>query len=279
MFFLLKLVTEDCGRLVPDKEIWDAIHNSKTVAWRPNNGTPIFVAAEKGEPDLDAIDAIVRSGWSVYDIWEQSPVRLEGSNAELIIDTVFPGNPLLCVAKSASVFATRRRETWRKRYMSTLPLIVPNPMIAVEGLTQHGTLSEHTKAATAKRVYQVVEFDFSEKSRDGSKDTVFAPVVRGWKADGIEITDACAALILYLKLFLPTLVVVCFSGGKSIHAWFRVFELSADEQTLFMDFAVNCGADPATRCKSQFVRIPDGLRDNGEPQAAYYLDPQEAVHA
>jgi hypothetical protein len=87
------------------------------------------------------------------------------------------------------------------------------------------------------------------------------------------------SLILHFKAFLPTLVVVCHSGGKSVHAWWRVFDLDADAQWNFMNYAVSCGADPATWVKSQFVRIPDGLRDNGVRQTAYFLDPGEAVRA
>ena len=141
IFWLFKVSLENCGRVVPDREIWDAVNNSKVVAWQPRKpGDPVLqLHKEKIEPDFDAIDCIVRSGYGLADVWEQSPVRLEGekSYTEEIIDVVFPGNPLLCCGKSKSVFATRRRKTWRGR-LSDLSLIVPSPMTAVEGLTQAG---------------------------------------------------------------------------------------------------------------------------------------------
>jgi hypothetical protein len=230
------------------------------------------------KPNLEAIDTIVRSGWTLCDLWESSPVRFEDdeSKAEDIIDILFPGDPLLCCAKSNHKFATRRREVWRGK-LSELPLIVPNPMLAVNGATQGGWLSEHSKSATGRRVYQCIEFDFSEKAKDGFTDTIWAPPVRGWKADGIEVTDACAALIFHLKNLLPTLAVVCFSGGKSLHAWFRVFEVEPSEQRKFMNRAVELGADRATWSKAQLVRIPDGQRASGVRQVAYYFDPAKAV--
>jgi hypothetical protein len=269
---------------VPDREIWAGINDSKKCAWHPNKDGGPIVPAQRAwpEPDLDAIDAIVRAGLGVSDIVEQSPIRLDAaiSQTEDIIDVLFPGNPLLCCARAAigrENFATRRREAWRKRGLSTLPLMVPNPMLSIWGKTDEGEPSQHTKEATARRVYQVIEFDFAEKDRSGQKDTKVAPIVRGWKADQITVADACAALILHLEGVLKTLVVVCHSGGKSVHAWFRVWKMDGAAQRQFMEYAVSRGADHATWLKSQFVRIPDGLRDTGVRQTAYFLDPGEAV--
>jgi hypothetical protein len=151
-------------------------------------------------------------------------------------------------------------------------------MVSVLGQTQDGRPSEHTKSATAKRVYQVVEFDFSEKDKNGA-ETIWAPFIRKWRKAGITVADACAALILYLAERMPTLACVCHSGGKSLHAWFQVLELNRIRQKEFMGYAVAHGADWATWNKAQLVRIPDGLRDNGMRQTAYYLDPDEAVTA
>jgi hypothetical protein len=156
--------------------------------------------------------------------------------------------------------------------------MAPNPMLRKFGVTQDGRWSEHTKEATAKRVYQVIEFDFSEKDKSGN-DTVWAPLVRRWQESGISVLDACAALILHLAERLPTLVVVCFSGGKSLHAWFQVLELDGSQQREFMRCAVSLGADRATWNRAQLVRIPDGQRATGERQTCYYLDPKEAVQS
>jgi hypothetical protein len=231
------------------------------------------------KPNLDAIDRIVSTGSGLHDLWEKSPIRFQDgeSHAEEIIDVLLPGNPLLCVARSNAIFATRRREKWRGG-LATLPLMAPNPMLRKFGITQDGRWSEHTKDATAKRVYQVIEFDFSEKDKSGN-DTVWAPLVRKWQESGITVVDSCAALISHLAERLPTLAVVCFSGGKSLHAWFRVPELDKSEQRKFIRYAVLLGADRATWNRAQLVRIPDGQRATGERQTCYYLDPKEAVQS
>jgi hypothetical protein len=229
------------------------------------------------QPDLTAIDRIVSNGPGLVDLWEVSQVKFDdgGSHAEEIIDILFPGNPLLCVAKSSCEFATRRRERWRRR-LASLPLIVPTPMLAVKGLTQNGQASEHTKAMTGRRVYQVVEFDFAERDKN-SNETIWAPLVSKWQRNGIEIADACAALILNLRKQLPTLACCCHSGGKSLHGWFRVFELTPEARRRFMRGAVLLGADRATWNRSQFVRIPDGQRDSSTRQRCFYFSPTEAI--
>jgi hypothetical protein len=279
---LLKAELADCGRIVTDTEILEAVQNSKASAWYPRGSrAPIFIPKPRWpERDLNKIDSIVRSGPGLADIMDLSPVRFDGqeSHAEEIIDVVFPGDPLLCCGKCSEVFATRRRQTWRGK-LSALPLIVPNPMISVYGTTQSGKRSQHTKENTGAKIYQPIEFDFSEKCRNGIDDSVFAPLVRGWNADGITVTDAGCALLLHLVTLQPTLAVVCHSGGKSVHGWFRVAELDESKQREFMELAVSLGADHATWLRSQFVRIPDGLRDTGVRQAAFYLNPQEAIRA
>lgn len=42
----------------------------------------------------------------------------------------------------------------------------------------------------------------------------------------------------------------------------------------FMRYAVALGADRATWTRSQFVRMPDGTRDNGERQTVYFFNPE-----
>jgi len=214
----------------------------------------------------------------LYDLWESSPIRLESpeNQSEEIIDVIFPGNPLLCCGKADYEFATRRRVTWRG-HLHRLAKIVPNPMLTVSGHTQDmGRLSEHTKEATAARVYLVIEFDFSEFAGDGKTPSQWAPLVREWTAAGITVGDAGAALHLHLALRLP-LVLVVHSGGKSLHGWYYVYETADNQLRPFMAYAVSLGADPHTWLRSQFVRMPDGRRENGNPQITYYFDPRKAV--
>jgi hypothetical protein len=151
-------------------------------------------------------------------------------------------------------------------------------MIRREGKTKEGRISEHSLDATGARVYQVAEFDFAEFAPDGVTETAWTPLVREWKAQGISLTDAAAALHLHLS-FLRDLVLCVHSGGKSLHGWYACWNLSEEQNRQFFEYACRLGADPLLWTRSQFVRMPDGTRADGTPQRLYYLDPEKAVKA
>jgi hypothetical protein len=230
---------------------------------------------------LDEIDRIVRDGPGAYDVWESSPVRFETdalkepSHTEAIIDAVFPGDPYLCAGWAFRNSETRRRSDWRG-LLSEMSLIAPNPMVSRSGLTKEGKTSQHSLRATARRVYLIVEFDFSPTDRN-SKPTIYAALLAGWKADCISTLDACAALSSHLAKQLPSWLLFLSSGGKSGHSWFNVRGLPICEQRAFFTEAVRLGADPQLWTRSQFVRMPDGRRENGHRQTVFYFDSQSAI--
>jgi len=289
IYQLLYQKTRGCGRKVTDKEIKRQIECSRKVAWRPDHPEAFEHVVNREiithpqtppwpEANLEAINAIVSGGFGLVDLWEASPIRLSDDNqAEAIIDGIFPGNPLLCCGLSNKEFVTRRREIWRG-HLHRLSLIVPNPMVTRLGHTKDdGHLSEHTLDATAAWVYLVIEFDFSEFVRDDKTPSISASLVREWQVRGITVADACAALHLHLAERFPLLLAV-HSGGKSVHGWYFAYRQSDEDLKAFMDYAVSLGADKTTWTRSQFVRMPDGMRDNGKRQTPYYFDPGKAVN-
>jgi hypothetical protein len=292
IFELLWQKTRHCGRVVTAKEIKRQIECSRKAAWTPDH-PEAFAHADDLQlheisthptptawpnPNLEAISAIVDGRAGLVDLWEASPVRLDAKRqTEEIIDLIFPGDPLLCCGLSNKKFATRSRSTWRG-HLHRYALIAPNPMVTINGHTKDdGHLSEHTLEATAAWVYLVVEFDFSEFARDGKTPAIWAPLVGDWKSKGITVADACAALHLHLARRFP-LVLAVHSGGKSIHGWYYAYRHSRNALRAFMEYAVSLGADKATWTRSQFVRMPDGTRQqNGARQTPYYFDPGKAV--
>jgi hypothetical protein len=275
IFWLLKVALDDCGRSVPDKEIRDAVRNSKATAWQPHlAGGPVIVAQPAWPSrDKDKIDAIVREGIGLQDLWEKSPSRFndDASHTEEIIDALFPNNPLLCCGATKWQFGTRRREVWRGR-LSGFPYIVPSPMTRIEGKTKDGKPSPHSLDNTGPRRFLVTEFDFSIKARDGITDSEWAPLVRAWNDAGISVADACAALLIQLAIIGP-LVLAVHSGGKSVHGWFYCQGKPETMLRRFMDYAHTLGADHMTWTRSQFVRMPGGTRENGKRQCIYFFNP------
>ena len=154
-----------------------------------------------------------------------------------------------------------------------MQFIVPSPMRAEIGLAKAGHKSGHTLAGTGDRRFLVIECDYSEKNRAGTQDTAIAPLVREFAGQGISVADMCAAVLCKLAESCP-LALVVHSGGKSLHGWFYVAGKPEDHACYFMRQAVQLGADPATWTRSQFVRMPDGTRDNGARQVVYFFNPQ-----
>jgi len=215
------------------------------------------------------IDCPVR----LKDLGRLSPVNVERERpmTEEILETLFPGNPLLCFGRTPYSFSTRPREYWRGSRESDFQFIVPNPMIKETGVGKDGKESKRCLANTGPRRFLVTEFDISEKSEE------WGPYVRDWKAKGISVPDANVALILELaRRGLPRLplALAVYSGGKSIHGWFPCEGITDEQLRPFMDRAVRLGADRATWTKCQLVRMPDGTRENGVRQQVHFFAPE-----
>jgi hypothetical protein len=128
-----------------------------------------------------------------------------------------------------------------------MQFIVPSPMTSVTGKTQQGKESNRSLSNVGPRKYLVVEFD------------------RG------TVTEQ-AVMIQWLGAYAP-LVLIVHSGGKSLHAWFNCEGQAEGRLREFYAYAARLGADPATFCPVQLVRLPAGRRDNGNFQQVHYLNP------
>ena len=247
---LLERVSANCGRFVPRREIVSAVQDSLECAWQPGSQSqPIHAAPKWPGVNQEQREAIVRDGGAVVDLWEASTVCFDDNAAhtEALIDALFPDNPLLCCGEDNSRFDTRSREEWRGK-LAALQLIVPNSMTARSGPTKERKQSAHALSITGPRRYLVVEFDQGN-------------------------VDDHAALILHLAACAP-LALAVHSGSKSIHGWFYCLAQPEEKLRGFMRYAVSLGACTSTWTRSQFVRMPDGLRDNGKRQVAYYFAPE-----
>jgi hypothetical protein len=242
------LASSVLGQPVAMLDIERAVKNSKDAAWSPDALLPTPRQKTWPAVNLEQREAITALGGGMADLWERSPVKWDDSenHAEDIIDSLFPDNPLLCIGRSSREFATRSRLRWQGR-LSEMQLIVPSPMTSRSGITKEGKESEHTLSNTGPRQFLVIEQD------QGSPDEQ-------------------AAVLLHLSKIGP-LVLVVHSGSKSLHGWFACLGQSDDQLRAFMNNAVTLGGDPATWTRSQFVRMPDGTRDNGNRQCVFYFNP------
>ncbi|MBL9140062.1 MAG: hypothetical protein JNK85_29585 [Verrucomicrobiales bacterium] len=249
---LLQAATEGCGRLVPRREIESAVENARACAWQPRGaiakGHPVSAPPARRWPGLDVKlrASVVSGGFERADLWEDSPIRLDsdGPGTEEIVDTLFPGNPLICVGLRKNHAVTASRESFRGR-LAGHQFIVPSPMAALTGKNRDGRESPRCLDNVGPRRFVVAEFDTGTN-------------------------DEHAAILSHLADFAP-LALVVHSGGKSLHGWFRAHQ---DEEITrrFFEHAVRIGADPATWTRCQFVRMPGGRRDNGA-QVVWFFNP------
>jgi hypothetical protein len=105
------------------------------------------------------------------------------------------------------------------------------------GRTKKGEFSYHAENNTGPRRFLICEFDSGP-------------------------LDQQAALLWQLAQYAP-LVVVVFSGSKSLHGFFFCEGQPEEKLQKFFNYATSLGADPRTWLRSQFVRMPEGRR-NGE---------------
>jgi hypothetical protein len=285
---LLAIATANCGRAVTANELTHQIAGAARVLAESGRGRPsllqrLAISREAWpKPNLDEVDFLVRTGMRLVDLRENSPLKLNPEQSpgpkrftDELVDLLFPNNPLLCAGLSACKAATRRREVWRG-HLWRYALIVPSPMIQVWGKTKDGKWSQHTLENTGPRKYLVIEFDFAEFALDDKVETIWAKLLRAWKADLLTTADASASLIAHLAHLGP-LVLVVDSAGKSLHAWFSCLDQTECQLRSFMQAAVRLGADPSTWTRSQFVRMPDGTRENGCRQGIHFFSP-EVIH-
>ncbi len=247
---LLDRGVAECGRRVSRSEIVSAVQNSIACAWQPGGTTAVLPVSTWPKVNTKQREAIIRDGGGLVGLWEASPVRFEDNavHTEPIIDALFPGNPLLCAGRSNYDFKTGSREEWRGE-LTALQLVVPSSMSAVTGITQEGKESEHALSNTGPRRFLVVEFD----------------------QGGV---DEHAAILLHLAENGAPLALVVYSGSKSLHGWFYCSGQPEERLRRFMRYAVSLGADTATWARLQFVRMPDGTRDNGKRQTVYFFNPE-----
>ena len=243
----LEEATSSCGRDVPDSEIENAVRNSDPARLNAlGQGETFHRWPERNE---EQILAIVRDGPNFAQLADLSPVKWadDARHTEQIIDTLFPGSPLICAGRTQKLCGTASREKW-PGFLEKLQFIVPSPMSAKHGMTKDGRRSMRTLDNTGPRRFIAVEFDTGT-------------------------FDMHAAVLMHLAKFAP-LVMVVHSGNKSLHGWFFCARDPDSAVATFFSYAVSLGADPATWSRCQLVRMPDGQRENGKRQQVVYFNPE-----
>lgn len=191
--------------------------------------------------DADLFDRYV----STKPLFSTKPVCI---TSEAVLDSLFVQDALLCLSMDIRSAVTQPRSLWRGMEAS-MEFMVANPMTFPTGKSKDGRLSHRCHDnATRSRLYQVIEFD------------------RGTALEQ-------AAILSALHSPKAPLILVVWSGGKSMHGWFDVRNLSEHDKARFFSAAYRLGADASLWDPCKLVRMPGGRRANGNAQPVLYFNP------
>jgi hypothetical protein len=239
-------------REVPDREIESAVEDAYTAIIV--GISPARKRAMRYDPIYSRVIA-ENYKTSIDDLKAHSPMSIP-SSANEALKCLFLENELVCMAKDLTKARTLTLDAWLNQDvgLNKYQFLVPHPMTSKKGETKSGYLSPRAVKNTGRRRRVVCDFDKPEGKRQPS-------------------------LIIHLSKFCgedPELVLT--SGNKSLHAWWRIDNWPVQDIETFEEEAARVGADPALfgeARKNQLVRLPAGLRNNGNLQEIYYWNPKQ----
>jgi hypothetical protein len=271
----LREAASACDRVPDDDEL------IRLISWAAgvvvdDNSSPGHCAGGTVKPDIDRIYHLVVSGPHLQEFRELSPVQIfdaRGSAAGNIVNewAGYSGidNPWVCYGSKDSFYA--RRLSVMRDAARAFEQIVPSPMTSQYGRTKtaDGHLSQHSLDNTGPRLFFVAEFDFSPVTKK-REPSIWAPLIKACAEKGYSVLDMNAALAAHLRTIGPLWITV-YSGGKSLQSWFPCRDVKEQELNAWrLEEVMPLGACPSTWCRSQFVRMPDGQRDDGARQSIEY---------
>ena len=215
-------------RQVPDREICNAVE----FAYGDYGGSPNFgqKALNWPKPDSSFLGKIIHETKPCFDAGSDT-----GLEAQQVLPKLYGKDELICMGLDESrpligpllqILGDAQSQQF----------IVVNPMKGDFGVNRRGMPSQRCQNNTGPRRYIVAEFDDPNLSKNNQ-----------------------AAVATMLRKVAP-LVLAVDSGGKSIHAWYRVSHLGAKDQARFFAFACLLGADPTRWDPCGWLRMPGGLR-------------------
>lgn len=161
-------------------------------------------------------------------------------DAGSILANLYNQDDILHISKEVFDGKPKPVSSWENIDLSTLQYICPNRLKSED---QGRVLTN-----MAERKYAVFESDIPQ-------------LAKNW--------DSQAGIIEKLRSILR-LVMVVYSGNKSLHAWFDCQGQSESQVHRFDNMAVKMGADRASLRPTQLVRLPWGTRDTGKVQKVIF---------
>jgi hypothetical protein len=221
-------------RSIPDREIAAAVE----LAYGGQVGGRNFGlgALKWPEPDASVIAKVLGEVTPCFD-----GTTSTGLSPRDLLPHLFRDGELVCAGRDSDR-ASVRPLAEAIEDAELLQFIVVNPMKGPWALNRQGKQAARCQANVGVRRHIVAEFD-----------------------DAALTKPMQAQLATALGEIAP-LVMAVDSGGKSVHAWYRVEAMSARDQARFFAVACVLGADRTRWDVCGWLRMPGGLRVvNGTP--------------
>lgn len=285
-------------RHVPDSEILDAIATarrdckpgSKAIGYQPRP-QPVV----RFDPAKYMRNLLARSdGAGDADIWESSPYRLDWETGPedslVLLESLYDPQDILFIGGQYDkrvVTVTTWVDQIHKAGAIPWPHIIPNPVDGMEHPKKDGGMSFRGDAAVSKFKYAVVEFDQTPEyllttEQQAAKATWEATNTGGWPDwPAWPMTDQLA--FWHSMIRVVPVVILCTSGGKSIHGWIRMdcadrAAWDRDTGKLFDEWMVPLGADGSCRNCGRLSRLAGHYRaEKNGWQRLLYLNPANVI--
>lgn len=226
-------------RVVPDREIHAAISSAK-ARLRGDISTQTW---PKFEPAYRA-EVIRQYKISLQELAEGGETLSE--DPWFYLTQIYSLDDWICLGLNSYEFGTQRLGDWQEPLkFYSYEYISPNPMRCQWGFTKENEPSMHSSDNCGPKIFQIVEFDFGEAVEH-------------------------AAILRWLSTKFPLLLIV-FSGGKSLHGWFDVRGRPEEQVLAFFQDAVTLGADPKMWSPVQFSRLPAGVNSRSKRHQSVVL--------
>jgi len=242
----VELITEGISR---PAQPWREVEDAVTAAYKQRVSNGSARKAKWPCADQGAREACASENGGLDRLMAMSPVDTRGlrEGSRPMLGLLFSGDPWICCGITKEQFYTKRLSAWGA-VLEKVRLIVPSPMTGPHGYTQLGKLSAHSLDNTGPRCFLVVEQDTG-------------------------CFDLQAGVLMELSKAAPLSLVV-HSGSKSIHGWFYCNGQPEEGLLEWFKHAVALGADYKMWTRSQFTRMPWGIRENGQTQQVLFFNPR-----
>ncbi|MCX6995791.1 MAG: hypothetical protein NTV49_01580 [Kiritimatiellaeota bacterium] len=204
----------------------DVNYGRRAIEWPVVNGDVIRRVLETVEPVFDG-ETPLRQGYAGQ--------ASTGIRPEEVLPVLFRPGDLICTGATSELAVVRPLEQVLDD-AQYLQFICVNPMRGALALNHSGRPSPRCQNNVMARRYLVAEFDDARLA----------------KRDQAQLATALADM--------APLVMAVDSGGKSVHAWYRVEAMSRKDQARFFAVACLLGADQTRWDICGWLRMPGGLR-------------------